>query len=80
MSCPFTSPLVDLAFLLFPTLWIGLLVGVGFIATPTKFQAQSLSLPVTLDVGRSTFAIWNNVEWVVLAVLAVGAVGILLPS
>ena len=61
------SPLVDLAYLLLPALWIGLLVGVCFIATPAKFQAQSLSLPVALDVGRSTFAIWNNVEWILIA-------------
>jgi hypothetical protein len=93
MPNPFTSPLVDLAFLLFPTLWIGLLAGVCFVATPAKFQASSLSRPVALDVGRSTFAIWNNVEWTLLAVmipllayprgrldsiLAMGAVGILL--
>ena len=85
--------LVDMAYLLLPALWIGLLVGVCFIATPAKFQAQSLSLPVALDVGRSTFAIWNNVEWILIAlvvpllaysetrlysVLAFGAVGALL--
>ena len=92
MPRPITSPLVGLAFLLLPTLWIGLLVGVCFIATPAKFQAPSLSLPVALDVGRSTFAIWNGVEWVLLALfvppllysrrpdaaLAVGAMGVFL--
>lgn len=84
--------LVDLAYLLLPTLWIGLLAGVSFIATPAKFQASSLSLPVALDVGRATFAVWNTVEWVLLALmvpvlvfsrrlnpaLAVGMLGILL--
>jgi len=87
------SPLVDLAYLLLPALWIGLLVGVCFIATPAKFQAQSLRLPAALDVGRSTFEIWNNVEWILVAlvipflaytdarlysVLAFGTVGALL--
>src|SRR5689334_13709779 len=60
---------LDIAFLLMPTLWAGLLVGVSFIATPAKFQAPSLTRPVALDVGRATFAVWNNVEWFILAVL-----------
>ena len=87
------SPLVEMAYLLLPALWIGLLVGVCFIATPAKFQAQSLSLPAALDVGRSTFEIWNNIEWILVAlvvpflaysdtrlhsVLAFGTVGALL--
>lgn len=56
--------------ILLPGIWAGLLVGVSFIATPAKFCAHSLSLPVALDVGRTTFAIWNNVEWLLLAVMA----------
>jgi len=58
---------VDLIILLVSTLWIGLLIGVCFIATPAKFQAQSLTLPIALDVGRSTFAVWNHIEWALLA-------------
>jgi len=58
---------LDIAFLLAPALWAGLLVGVSFIATPAKFQARSLSRPAALDVGRATFAVWNNVEWFILA-------------
>jgi hypothetical protein len=60
---------LDIAFLLAPTLWAGLLLGVSFIATPAKFHALSLTRPAALDVGRATFAVWNNVEWFVLAVL-----------
>jgi cellulose synthase/poly-beta-1,6-N-acetylglucosamine synthase-like glycosyltransferase len=52
-------------------LWLGLLVGVAFIATPAKFMAPSLSLPVALDVGRYTFHIFNMVEWILTAVLIV---------
>lgn len=33
-----------------------------FIATPAKFMAPSLSLPVALDVGRQTFLVFNRVE------------------
>ena len=69
MQRTFESPLVDLTYILLPTLWFGLLVGVSFVATPAKFQASSLSLPVALDVGRATFTIWNNVEWLLLAAM-----------
>ncbi len=48
--------------------WLGMLLGVSFLATPVKFLAPSLSLPVALDVGRQTFAVFNAVE-VLLAVL-----------
>jgi hypothetical protein len=44
-------------------LWIGTLLGVSFLATPAKFLAPSLTLPVALDVGRQTFAILNKLEW-----------------
>jgi hypothetical protein len=51
------------------TLWAGLALGVGFLATPAKFLAPSLSLPVALDVGRRTFRVYNRVELVLAAVL-----------
>jgi hypothetical protein len=41
-------------------LWLGLLLGVSFLATPAKFLAPSLALPVALDVGRHTFAVFNK--------------------
>lgn len=53
---------------LLAVLWAGLLLGVSFLATPVKFLAPSLSLPVALDVGRQTFMVFNWVE-VTLAVL-----------
>ena len=53
--------------------WAGLAVGVGFLATPAKFLAPSLSLPVALDVGRHTFRIYNQVELALLAALLVPA-------
>jgi hypothetical protein len=57
-------------------LWIGLLAGVSFLATPAKFLAPSLTLPVALDVGRHTFAIFNKMEWL----LAVAALLVVLLS
>lgn len=43
-------------------LWAGLSAGVAFLATPVKFLAPSLTLPVALDVGRHTFRAYNQVE------------------
>ena len=52
-------------------LWAGILFGVSFLATPAKFSAPSLTLPVAVDVGRSTFAVLNQVE-LGCAVLSLG--------
>ncbi|MGD9738791.1 MAG: hypothetical protein AB7O56_07155 [Bauldia sp.] len=54
-------------------LWLGVLFGVSFLATPIKFTAQSLTLPTALDVGRATFHLLVKVEWVAFALL-LGAV------
>lgn len=53
--------------------WAGLAFGVAFLATPAKFLAPSLSLPVALDVGRHTFRIHNHVEPALLAALLIPA-------
>lgn len=42
--------------------WLGLVVGVSFIATPAKFLAPTLDLAVALDVGRQTFGVFAVVE------------------
>jgi hypothetical protein len=59
------------------SVWVGLDIGVSFIATSTKFLAPSLTLPVALDVGRYTFGVFNKIElgWGVLTLilLALGA-------
>lgn len=57
------------AILIVAAIWFGMLHGVSFLATPAKFLAPSLSLPVALDVGRHTFAVFNKVEWLLSAVL-----------
>lgn len=55
--------------------WAGVLLGVSFLATPVKFLAPSLSLPVALDVGRQTFWWFSRVELVfAVAALACAAV------
>jgi hypothetical protein len=53
--------------------WLGILLGVSFLATPVKFEAPSLSLPVALEVGRVTFALLSKVEWGLCTMLLVSA-------
>jgi hypothetical protein len=60
-----------IAVLLAATLWLGMLIGVSFIATPVKFTAPTLSLSVALDVGRVTFGLFAKVEWLAAAALLV---------
>ena len=55
---------------LVPAIWLGLLVGVSFIATPVKFAAPTLELGPALDVGRVTFALLGKIEWGAAGVLA----------
>lgn len=43
-------------------IWAGMLIGVSFLASPAKFAAPSLSLPVALDVGRQVFGTFGRVE------------------
>ncbi|MBI1361277.1 MAG: hypothetical protein GC155_13450 [Alphaproteobacteria bacterium] len=47
--------------------WAGVVLGGSLIATPAKFQAPSLSLPVALEVGRAQF-LWIGVAEIVLCV------------
>jgi len=44
--------------------WAGMIVGVSGLATPAKFVAPSLNLPIALEVGRVTFQVFSKVEWV----------------
>lgn len=56
------------------TFWLGLLMGVSFLATPVKFQADTLTLPVALEVGRVTFALFSKVEWGLFLLLLIAAI------
>lgn len=47
-------------------IWVGLILGVSFIATPVKFQAPHLTMPVALEVGKATFHLFNLIEWCVI--------------
>ena len=53
--------------------WMGIVIGVSFLATPVKFTADSLTRPVALDVGRATFHALAYLEWVLAALLVIAA-------
>lgn len=64
-------------FLVILVLWAGLLLGVSFLATPVKFAAPHLTMPVALEIGVATYRIFTPVEWGLLAVaFVVAAAGI----
>lgn len=48
---------------LLAAIWVGLVVGVSFVATPIKFTAPTLELKPAIDVGRVTFTLLNQIEW-----------------
>lgn len=51
------------------TTWIGMLIGISFIATPLKFRVTSLTRFVALEVGRMTFHVFSRIEWLLVALL-----------
>ena len=51
-------------------IWLGMILGVSFVATPLKFQAPSVSLEIGLDIGRLVFGVFNKIE-IVFAFLMV---------
>lgn len=52
-------------------LWAGMVLGVSFLATPVKFMAPSLTLPVALDVGRQTFGVFTKLELLLALILLI---------
>ena len=54
-------------------IWLGMILGVSFLAAPAKFMAESLTLPVALEVGRVTFGLFDRLEWLITAALLIAA-------
>ena len=67
-------PHLEAALCLIPAIWLGLLVGVSFVATPIKFTAPTLELGPALDVGRVTFGLFSRIEWGLAALCLLVAV------
>lgn len=53
---------LEIAFVVVAGVWTGLIQGVSFFATPAKFLASSITLPIALDVGRATFRVSLLIE------------------
>jgi hypothetical protein len=51
-----------------PLLWIGLVLGVSFLATPAKFRAENLDGAVALSISLVTF-LWLHIAEAVFAVV-----------
>lgn len=66
--------LADALFLAIAFVWVGMLAGVSFVATPVKFTAPGLSLPVALEVGRVTFDLFSRIEWALTTALLFASV------
>lgn len=43
-------------------IWSGAIIGVSFVATPVKFRAPNLTLPVAIEVGKVTFHAMQALE------------------
>ncbi|WP_333619315.1 hypothetical protein [Dietzia sp.] len=57
-------------------IWLGIVLGVSFLATPVKFRAQGVSIETGLAIGRVTFESLNAEEFFfAVALLAVTFVG-----
>lgn len=52
-------------------LWIGFLLAISFMEAPLKFQAELVTLPIGLSVGRVIFGALNKIEWVLLALIII---------
>lgn len=51
--------------------WAGFVCSISFMEAWLKFQAQGVTLPIGLSIGRMVFASMNRVEWVFLILLFV---------
>lgn len=52
----------------FTLLWVGFILAISFLATPLKFLAPSLTLPVAMEIAYLVFHTFNGIE-IALALL-----------
>lgn len=63
-NSPRNGTLGALGLVIVALIWLGMVLGVSYLATTAKFMAPTLSLTTALDVGRHTFQIFIKVELV----------------
>ena len=49
-------------------IWCGLIIGIGFLEAPLKFQAPNITLELGLGIGQLVFTALNRVE-LILAII-----------
>ncbi|MGR4009201.1 hypothetical protein [Leucobacter sp. 1207-22] len=49
-----------------PVLWLGMILAISFIEAPLKFQAEGITIPLGLGIGRLVFAALNTAEGILL--------------
>src|SRR5699024_12458385 len=54
-----TARWVRAMMLIIPDMWIGLIIGISFIAAPLKFTAPGITIPLGLGIGRRVFLAMN---------------------
>lgn len=67
MARPYVVYITDIIFLLMPAIWICALAVRFAITVWTRSKPPSVRWPA--DIGRATFALFNDVEWVLLALM-----------
>jgi hypothetical protein len=59
----------DVLVVALPFVWLGMVLAISFVATPLKFQAPGVTLPLGLQIGRLVFPALNLLELLSAAVL-----------
>ena len=54
-----------------PVLWLGMVAAISFIEAPLKFQAEGITIPLGLGIGRLVFAALNVAEGLLLFALTI---------
>lgn len=54
-----------------PVMWLGMVAAISFIEAPLKFQAEGITIPLGLGIGRLVFAALNIAEGLLLFTLTI---------
>ncbi len=52
-------------------LWIGFVLAISFLETPLRFSAESVTVPLALQIGRLVFHALNCCEWLFTVIVLV---------
>ena len=57
----------------FTLLWLGFVLAISFMEAPLKFQAESLTVPIGLEIGYLVFHALNFLEWLFFLIILVAS-------